>query len=100
MRHRQSDSGVDRKVLVVPRLDGRYAAVGTVAVLEQVGRLPLIGQPADLLEDGHGADGGVASVETGNNEDLAIDARIRLMPHRQPPRSPARRRESPCLARR
>ena len=34
-----SDS-VDRKILVVPRLDGRYAAVGTVAVLEQVGRLP------------------------------------------------------------
>src|SRR5689334_17804500 len=30
----------DRKVLVVPRLDGRYAAIGTVAVLEQVGRLP------------------------------------------------------------
>ena len=29
-----------RRVLVVPRLDGRYAAVGTVAVLEQVGRLP------------------------------------------------------------
>jgi ATP-dependent Lon protease len=33
-------SGVDRKILVVPRLDGRYAAVGVVAVLEQVGRLP------------------------------------------------------------
>ena len=31
---------VDRKVLVVPRLDGKYAAVGTIAVLEQVGRLP------------------------------------------------------------
>ena len=30
----------DRKVLVVPRLDGKYAAIGTVAVLEQVGRLP------------------------------------------------------------
>jgi ATP-dependent Lon protease len=30
----------DRRVLVVPRLDGRYAAVGTIAVLEQVGRLP------------------------------------------------------------
>jgi ATP-dependent Lon protease len=30
----------DRKVLVVPRLDGKYAAVGTIAVLEQVGRLP------------------------------------------------------------
>ena len=30
----------DRKVLVVPRLDGKYAKIGTVAVLEQVGRLP------------------------------------------------------------
>jgi ATP-dependent Lon protease len=29
-----------RRVLVVPRRDGRYAAVGVVAVLEQVGRLP------------------------------------------------------------
>ncbi|MDQ4117321.1 MAG: endopeptidase La, partial [Actinomycetota bacterium] len=28
------------RVLVVPRLDGRYAAIGTVAVLEQVGRMP------------------------------------------------------------
>ncbi len=38
----QSDSvlGADRKVIIVPRLDGRYAAVGTIAVLEQVGRLP------------------------------------------------------------
>src|SRR3954454_20777923 len=33
-------SSVDRKILVVPRLDGRYASVGVVAVLEQVGRLP------------------------------------------------------------
>ena len=33
-------SSVDRKVIVVPRLDGKYAAVGTIAVLEQVGRLP------------------------------------------------------------
>src|SRR5688572_28045052 len=30
----------DRRILVVPRIDGRYASVGTVAVLEQVGRLP------------------------------------------------------------
>ena len=37
---RQPDSGVDRKIIVVPRPNGRYAAVGTVAVLEQVGRLP------------------------------------------------------------
>ena len=33
-------SSADRKVLVVPRLDGKYAAIGTVAVLEQIGRLP------------------------------------------------------------
>jgi ATP-dependent Lon protease len=33
-------SSVDRKIIVVPRLDGRYATVGVVAVLEQVGRLP------------------------------------------------------------
>jgi ATP-dependent Lon protease len=33
-------NSVDRKVLIVPRLDGRYATVGTIAVLEQVGRLP------------------------------------------------------------
>ena len=32
--------GTEKKVLVVPRLDGKYAAVGVVAVLEQVGRLP------------------------------------------------------------
>ena len=35
-----SVAGADRKVIIVPRLDGRYAAVGTIAVLEQVGRLP------------------------------------------------------------
>ena len=33
-------SSADRKVLVVPRFDGKYAAIGTIAVLEQVGRLP------------------------------------------------------------
>jgi len=34
------DRGTERKVLVVPRPDGKYASVGTIAVLEQVGRLP------------------------------------------------------------
>ncbi|MDN5857718.1 MAG: endopeptidase La [Pseudonocardia sp.] len=33
-------SSVDRKVVIVPRPDGKYAAMGTIAVLEQVGRLP------------------------------------------------------------
>ncbi len=36
------------RVLLVPRLDGRYAGVGTVAVVEQVGRLPG-GQPGALV---------------------------------------------------
>ena len=35
-----SDAGSVRKVLIVPRLDGKYAAVGTIAILDQVGRLP------------------------------------------------------------
>jgi len=37
---RSADEARGRKVIIVPRLDGRYAAVGTIAVLEQVGRLP------------------------------------------------------------
>ena len=28
----------EARVLVVPRLDGKYAAIGTVAILDQVGR--------------------------------------------------------------
>ena len=36
------------RVLVVPRLGGRYAAYGTVAVLDQVGRLPT-GGPGALV---------------------------------------------------
>src|ERR1700712_2019684 len=36
------------RVLLAPRLDGRYAGIGTVAVLDQVGRLPG-GQPGALV---------------------------------------------------
>ena len=35
-------------LLLVPRPEGRYAAVGTVATVEQLGRLPG-GQPAAVL---------------------------------------------------
>jgi ATP-dependent Lon protease len=41
-------SGAGARVLVVPRVDGQYEAVGTVAVLDQVGRLPG-GEPGALL---------------------------------------------------
>jgi ATP-dependent Lon protease len=40
--------GEESRLLVVPRLDGRYAAVGTLATVEQVGRLPG-GQRAAVL---------------------------------------------------
>ncbi|MDQ3761781.1 MAG: endopeptidase La [Actinomycetota bacterium] len=34
------DSGNQPRVLLVPRLDGKYASVGTWGVVEQIGRLP------------------------------------------------------------
>src|SRR6266581_4180818 len=36
------------RVLLVPRLDGKYSAVGTLGVIEQVGRLPS-GEPAAVI---------------------------------------------------
>src|SRR3954452_5194263 len=42
-----TDAGPAR-VLLTPRLSGRYAGVGTVAVVEQVGRLPG-GQPGAVV---------------------------------------------------
>src|SRR3954467_179154 len=36
------------RVLLAPRLDGRYGGIGTIAVVEQVGRLPG-GQPGALV---------------------------------------------------
>ena len=44
---RASDSD-DARVLLVPRLAGKYAAVGTVATVEQVGQLPG-GEPAAVV---------------------------------------------------
>jgi ATP-dependent Lon protease len=39
-RAANSDSGAQASVLLVPRLDGRYASVGARGVVEQIGRLP------------------------------------------------------------
>src|SRR5436853_293904 len=36
----QASSQDDTKVLLVPRPEGKYAPVGTLGVIEQVGRLP------------------------------------------------------------
>ncbi|MFE2410991.1 endopeptidase La [Kitasatospora sp. NPDC059408] len=51
---RAAAGGADKpQVLLVPRVDGSYAAVGTLAAVEQVGRLAdgphAIGQPAALV---------------------------------------------------
>ncbi|SNS38418.1 ATP-dependent protease La (LON) substrate-binding domain-containing protein [Geodermatophilus saharensis] len=68
------------RVLLVPRLHGRYAGVGTVAVVEQVGRLPG-GQPGALVRGtararvGAGATGpgGALWVEVTVLADEAVD---------------------------
>jgi ATP-dependent Lon protease len=43
-----SASSAGKQLLVVPRLDGVYSAVGVLATLEQVGRLPS-GEPAAIV---------------------------------------------------
>lgn len=62
---------VDRKVLVVPRLDGRYAAVGTIAVLEQVGRLPSGERAAVVRGEGRAQ---IGSGVTGPGAALWVEA--------------------------
>ena len=62
---------VDRKVLVVPRLDGRYAAVGTIAVLEQVGRLPSGEKAAVVRGEGRAQ---IGSGVTGPGAALWVEA--------------------------
>ena len=37
-----------KKLLAVPRLDGEYGSVGTIATIEKVGRLPT-GEPAAVI---------------------------------------------------
>src|ERR1700761_6031616 len=55
-------AGSDSQLLLAPRLDDRYASFGTVATIEQLGRLPG-GKPAAVLRAetrariGHGVTG-------------------------------------------
>src|SRR5690242_7271237 len=41
-------TGSDKQVIAVPRLDGAYGPVGTIALIERVGRLPT-GEPAAVV---------------------------------------------------
>jgi ATP-dependent Lon protease len=64
-------NSVDRQVLVVPRLDGKYAAVGTIAVLEQVGRLPSGERAAVVRGEGRAQ---IGSGVTGPGAALWVEA--------------------------
>jgi ATP-dependent Lon protease len=60
-----------RRVLVVPRLDGEYAAVGTIGVLEQVGRLPSGEKAAVVRGEGRAR---IGSGVTGPGAALWVEA--------------------------
>jgi ATP-dependent Lon protease len=80
------DVGDERQVLLVPRHEGAYAAVGTVADVVDTGRLPG-GASAVTLEGLHRAQLGAA--ETGADGRLYVEAEER--PDETPP--PVRTRE-------
>ncbi|MCW2504528.1 MAG: lon [Actinomycetia bacterium] len=71
------------RLLLVPRLDNNYAEVGTVATVDQVGRLPS-GEPAAVVRGtarariGHGVNGPGAAlwVEATVTEDDTADPRL------------------------
>ena len=72
------------RLLLAPRLQGRYAAVGTVAVVDQVGRLPG-GEPVAVVSGvararigaGTTGDGGALWVDATPVEDTPIGERAR-----------------------
>ncbi len=74
------------RVLLVPRLDGKYAAVGTMAVVEQVGQLPG-GTPAAVVRGlsrvriGTGATGPGAAlwVEASTQDELAPSGKAQAL---------------------
>ena len=66
-------AGGGNEVLVVPRLDGKYALVGVVATIEQLGKLPG-GEPAAVLRAVTRAR--VGSGVTGPGSALWVDAEI------------------------
>src|SRR3954471_12125005 len=70
------DAGVDEgtmRLLVAPRLHGRYAPVGTVAVVQQVGQLPG-GQPGALPRGGGRA--GIGAGTTGAGGALWVEVPV------------------------
>src|SRR4051794_36065289 len=68
-----TSSDTSSEVLLVPRLGGHYAAVGTIAVVEQVGRLPG-GAPAAVVRGTTRARIGVGT--TGPGAALWVEATV------------------------
>ncbi|MEA3075125.1 MAG: ATP-dependent Lon protease [Actinomycetota bacterium] len=76
----EAATSADGRLLLVPRIDGRFAAVGTVASVDQAGELPN-GVPALILRGLHRATLGSATASTGTTlwvhadvvEDIAVD---------------------------
>ena len=68
-----ANAGGENQVLVVPRLDGKYAHVGVVATIEQLGKLPG-GEPAAVLRAVSRAR--VGSGVTGPGSALWVEAEI------------------------
>ncbi len=66
-------AGSEDQVLVVPRLDGKYALVGVVATIEQLGKLPG-GEPAAVLRALSRAR--VGSGVTGPGSALWVEAEV------------------------
>src|SRR3954454_22292940 len=79
------------RVLLAPRLDGRYVGVGTVAALDQVGRLPG-GQPGALVRGLVRARIGSGTSGPGG----ALWVEVTPLPTRTPGRAP---RSSPATTR-
>ena len=75
-------------VLLVPRLDGKYAGVGTVATIEQIGRCPAATRsPSSAASTGCA----IGTGATGPGAALWVEATVQV----EPPARPARRRSGP-----
>jgi ATP-dependent Lon protease len=73
----RQEPGATGEVLLVPRLDGRYASVGTVATIDQIGRLPG-GQRVAVLRGVSRAKIGAGT--TGPGAALWVEATVQTEP--------------------
>src|SRR6202000_2457842 len=70
---RETSEDAKGEVLLVPRLNGKYANVGTIGVIEQLGRLPGGEQVAVVRGTNRG---GIGSGTTGPGAALWVEATV------------------------